>query len=419
MARANIHHQQIVKLLKQRNRVHASLVYQQHRMATLEQSLCAHAYALIDADRDELKPAVAALVCALHFLIDDKLTSEQLLARYQQESMSAEEADLAEAIELLCSLLPATYLNNKLAIKFDNAYLEQIVYRNSQLVELLAHFAITWPIEALQVMRQSALAEQFSPSLTLACLLFGQDKVTSQELAQGYKHAQFSIAKASFVKGLAVDKLTAKNALFNRFAKTESLTEKADLLALAGLSGDSRWIEPCSIFCKDYPEHTFEVLSHFQHKIFLTISIELMAVAQTSDNAYQAWLLLTDKPLLKKPQLQDSKNKHQQAGELNVPNTDQAELHRQALMQQSGQHSGEKVLAGISFDDNNAAQKLAGLQGRAVQQALILSHRMSDGMSLYCRQLSSTALSEIMQQGDKSKMVINHIQITPRKANVA
>lgn len=406
VARANIHHQQVVKLLKQRNRIHASLVYQGQRMATLEQSLCAHIYALLDADPDELTPEVAVLVSAMNTLSDEQLTSEKLIECFEQESAAPEQTGLPEAITLLCSLLPTTYLEKKLNIVFENAFLEDILYRNSQLLELLTHFNIAWPVEALKVVRQSVLAEQFSPSLTVACLLFGQPDVTTQALEQGYKHSQFHIAKASFVKGLTIDKPNAESTLFTRFAKTTDVEEKAELLAIAGLSGDSRWIEPCSIFCKEYPKHTFAVLSNFQHKVFLTLIIELMTVAQTTDEAYKAWLLLTNTKLLKKPQLQDNSNNGRQAGEVKIPNSDQAELSRQTLMQQPG----SKVLMGISFNNNEVAQKLNGLQGQAVQLAFLSSMLFSlpnkktnsepnatgNDTSLYCRQLSSVAFNQLI-----------------------
>ncbi|GAA0820378.1 hypothetical protein GCM10009111_25710 [Colwellia asteriadis] len=398
VARANIHQQQVVKLLKQRSRVHSSLVYQQARIATLEQHLCAHLYALLDVKRDELPSEILALVSALEILSDEQLNSEQLFAYYEQETSSADALALSNAIILLVSLLPSAYLENKLALTFEHSYLEETLYRNSQLLELLVHLAVPWPAEPLQVIRQSVLAEQFTPSLSVACLLFGQANVTTQELAKGYQHAQFSIAQASFVKGLIIDETNAKNALFNRFAKTPDVDEKATLLVLAGLSGDSRWIEPCIIFCQDYPEHTFNVLSHFQHKIFFNIFITLMAIAQTSDEAYRAWLLITNIPLLKKPQLQDHNNKHKQAGEQNLPNTDQAELHRQALLQQPG----EKMLTGIEFSNNDAAQKLQGLQGKAVQHALLLSPVIDSAITLYSQQLSAISLKKIITQTPKS-----------------
>ncbi len=405
VARANIHHQQVVKLLKQRNKVHATLLFKQGRITTLEQNLFAHLYALQDAEAAALvKPEVEALVLALNIITDEQLSCEKLIACYEQGSSTEQDNNseqgnnteqqnsLAEAITLLCSFLPKSYFEKKLNIAFENTYLEKILYRNNPLFELLIHFTIAWPIELLQVIRQSALAAQFSPSFTVACLLFGQKNVTAQELAQGYKHAQFPIAKASFVKGLTVDKTNAILNLFNRFAKTTDVAEKAELLEIAGLSGDARWIEPCIIFCKEYPEYTFTVLSHFQHKTCLKLIIELMAVAQTTDKAYQAWLLLTDSKLLKKPQIQDSNNKHNQAGAINIPNSDQAELSRQALMQQPG----GKVLAGISFDDNDALTKLTGLQGQAVQRALLLSHSTDNGMLLYCQQLSSVAFIDVV-----------------------
>jgi len=385
VARANIHHQQAVKLLKQRDRVHTTFVYQQGRMATLEQNFIAHIYALLDAEEETLKPEVAAVVATFKMIIEQSFTVDRIAAVYQQNKR-----DETQSLALLCSLLPKLTLENKLSVTFEQADLEDLLYRQNQLFEVLQYFDIVWPSELLQVARKSALVGQFIPSLNIACLLFGQDNVTTLELAQGYCHAQFSLAIASFIKGLQVDKSNAQNALFNRFAKTSVVPEKALLLEVAGLSGDVRWAEPCLIFCKENPDLAFNVLCHFQDKAFLKTIIDLMNVAQTTDAAYKAWLLLTASELLKKPQFQDIDNKHNQAGEVNLPNDNQAELIRQHLMQQTG----SKVLAGISFDESNAIQKLVGLQGRAVQRALLFSLKMNDGMSLYCRQLSSIAFIE-------------------------
>jgi|GEM_PF-1624175 len=408
VARANIHHDQLLKLLKQRSRVHSSLIYDHERINTLEQNICAHIYALIDAEPETLKPEVSTLINAFTLItnnatIPEHLFIQQLIEHYENASScdKSQENTLTQAIKLICCLLPNSYFQHKIEAAqvqgiLDNSYLEHIIYRNNEQLELLIQFNIQWPLEQLQIIRQSALAEQFTPSLTAACLLFSQHNVTAQELAQGYTHKQFFIAKACFVKGLYIDNTKAQTALFNRFAKTQNVAEKADLLVIAGLSGDVRWNEPCTIFCKEYPEHTFNILSFFQHKVFLNIIIELMTEAQTADQAYQAWLLLTNTQLLKKPKLQDSKNKHNQtknnqADKNKVPHSDQAELIRQDLMQQAG----TKILNGISFSDNNASQKLIGIQGMAVQVALSPANTMANGMALYCRQLSSQAFINI------------------------
>ena len=392
VARANIHHQQVINLLKQRNKIQASLVYQQGRISTLEQNLVAHLYALIDADQSVLKPVVIELIEALVYITSQKLTSEYLIA-------SGEKFSDLETLSLLCELLPNAFYKNTLPLAFESTYLENVLYKNSTMLSLLIHFDIAWPVEQLQVLRQSALAEQFNPSLIVACFLFGQSEVSSQELSQGYSHSNFNIVKASLVKGLVDDKSNAEKALFTRFHQAKSNDEKADILSLAGLSGDIRWLEPCTIFCQEYPDYSLSVLSHFQHKIFLTMIIHLMSQAATKQNAYQAWLLITNAELLQIPLLQDSSDHLNYAGKQTLPNVKQAELIRQTLMQEAG----ERLLAGISFSSNNAAEKLNGLQGQAVQRALLLSHSLQNGMPLYSRQLSSSAFTRYFEQNSQLK----------------
>lgn len=409
VARANIHQDQVINLLKQRSRVHSSLIYSDERITTIETNLCAHIYALVDADQETLKPDVKVLVKAFNIITEECINSDcfitHLIECYeqaccitkanekenieedQQENTEEKDEELAKALVFICSVLPTEFFTQNITTPFESSYLENLLHRNNVLLELLIHMKITWPVEQLRFVRQSVLSNQLTPSLKVACLLFGQKNITTQELAQGYTHTEFTLVKASFVQGLVSDKKNAQTALFNRFAKTTNIEEKAELLTLAGLSGDSRWSEPCAIFCKEYPEYTFTTLSSFQHKVFLTTIIELMGTAQTADDAYDAWLLLTNAELQKQSQLQDSKNKHNQAGDINIPNNNQAELVRQQLMQQPG----ALVLQGISFDVDNANSKLIGLQGKAVQHALLLTSSMTDGMALYSQQLTAKA----------------------------
>ena len=116
-----------------------------------------------------------------------------------------------------------------------------------------------------------------------------------------------------------------------------------------------------------------------------------MGIAQTSEEAYEAWLLLTNCELQQKPQLQDTANPHISAGNSHIPDLQQAELIRQTLMQQPDL----KILNGITFSDSNALTKLAELQGIAVQYALIPAYSQHQGMSLYCCQLSAQAFKVI------------------------
>jgi hypothetical protein len=403
VARANIHQQQLLNLLKQRARLHQNCLYPAQRMVTLEQQVFAHLYALQDAPQDSLKPEVAMLIEVLQFYTAAQLSEQQTiepeqsiepqcwleqLLEYYQQALDDQDLKRVKAIQLVQGLLPIAYLHKRFSMKAERPFLESLMYQRSALLEVIPPFCLDWPEELLQIARQSALAGQFIPSRTAACLLFSGAKITNSDLALGYAHSHFAIAMASLLKGLVQDPNNAQQALFSRFAITTDVTEKVRLLGLASNTADSRWVEPCYAFCSGHPEHCFEVLSQFQHKVFLPMIIDIMALPQCTEQAYRAWLLLTDAELQQKPLLQDVADQHRQAGAHCVPNPHHAEHVRQALLGQPG----DCVLAGVSFygwmpandgtqskagfntqQYSKLAMKLRDIQGRAVQASLGLS----------------------------------------------
>jgi len=374
VARAGIHHQQVINLLKQRTKVHGSLIYNKNRIITLEQHLSAHIYALIDAEDIKLKPQVEILVDILKALITPCLTSEQLI----QTFVDAENEQQANAITLLSGLLPKT-----LTFESSSEYINSLLYKHNALADLLVIYTIDWPSEQLKVLRQSVLSNQCQANIALSYLLFKQTDVTALELEQSYEHNNFDIAMAGFTRGLlTTDYATkAQTSLFNRFYKTENVLEKADILALGGLTGDKRWHEACLIFCQEYPDLSFNVLCHYLHKSSLILIIEAMKKAQTLQPAYQAWCVITDETLNMSSQVSDASDQHNNAGQQTVPNTDQAELIRQSLLQQPG----DKILAGFSFDNSNAAD----FQGILIQRVLLWASGSFDKLEVFHRQLAA------------------------------
>lgn len=400
VAKAHIHHQQALNLIKLRKKIQNSMLFEAVRLKTIEHNLASHIYAITGAELEKINPEIEHLVWCM-----DELSQRADKAPLQLSELivlESENPEKVESLSVIFGLLPIAeqeryFSTNKLVTD----QLEMLLMKHNKLYELVMFSKVNWPSDMLHVARQTALAGQLTPSLQVACLLFGQSEVSPKELSEGYIHTQFEIAKACFIKGLEIDKTNAQNALFNRFANTDSANQKAELLEIAGLSGDIRWQEPCSLFCQENPDWTFTVLSHFQDKHNLTLHIELMGVAQTSQLAYQAWLLLTDARLEQVAQIQDTTNRHNNAGSNAQPNTDHAELIRQTLMQQTGR----KILFGREFDGENALDVLNGLQGKAVQRALLLNLPMDNGMPLYCSELTNIQFSYLISLQKKQVKV--------------
>ena len=97
---------------------------------------------------------------------------------------------------------------------------------------------------------------------TLACIksiecdaiIFGGDLTQDHSEASYHLFAQL------------VQQASLSDKLFKVFSSTSEPAHKAQLLQLAGLVNDSRWHEPCALFCKAHPEFCQTVLSHFVYK---------------------------------------------------------------------------------------------------------------------------------------------------------
>lgn len=405
VARAGIHHQKIQNLLKQRTKVHKHLLFDKSRMATIEQQLCAHIYALTDVDEEgvPLKPEVRCLVDAMAFLSQPTLTSESLIAYYN----SAEQGIHKQAILMLCSMLPLT-----LTFAEPTLYIEDMLYKTPDLAALLGLFDINWQAEQLAAARQAVLVGKVSPDNALCDILFSAENMSTTDFTLGYQHDNFTIAMASFIAGLSTktQRATANAALFKRFYKTEEAAEKAQWLALAGLFGDEQWLEPCALFCQEYPEYCYEILCHYHHKTSLTVVIELMAIAQTATTAYLAWQVITKQPLQLTAQLKDSHNKHQVAGKQSLPCVKQAELIRQSLFKQAE----DKILAGINFNDSMVKEQLSSYQGLLLQRIMLRAGVNSIGTKQarnapYQQQLSHRAFSQYSQVEEPMKLGAEHV----------
>ncbi|REL26648.1 hypothetical protein DXX93_08690 [Thalassotalea euphylliae] len=410
VARAATHQQQVIQLLKQRSKLHRALVYDKSRMATLEQHLLAHVYALCDEEFLQLKPQVSYLVESLKVLSNQSSTGE-VIAKYFSD---VQEAEHRQAIILVCSLL-----SNKPSVEMQTHLLDLLLYQQFDLADLVQHFKLNWQVEDLTAARKALLNGSIEPTTSLVSLLFSVSEISDEELSAGYQHNNTDIAVACFVRGLNCTnhRKSANTALFNRFSQTDDTKQKARLLEIAGLSGDPQWLEPCKAFCLEHLEFAFDVLCHFQHVIALPLIIELMSVAHTAEAAYQVWLTLTEYELLMTPQLTDIDNKQQIAGKQRFPNIKQAELYRQHTLSQIKQAShaetgnvvtksaetnnaktkrGERLLKGVLFNSDSAAIKLRTYQGLAVQRSLIFAGAINPVLESYQQTLSENAFSQLM-----------------------
>ena len=393
VARAAICQQQVIQLLKQRSKLHSALIFDKGRMNTLEQHLLAHIYTLCDEETLALKPQVQYLVDSLNVLSSRALSGQAMIDYF----LAAEGTEHQQAILLLCSLLP---LN--LTVEQPSQLLEQMLYQHGNLAELVQHFQIDWQAEELTAARKALLSNKIQATQPLVNFLYSDHDISDDELVQGYQHENSDIALASFVSGLSSQRhqQSANAALFNRFAKTDDITQKAQWLELAGLTGDQQWLEPCRVFCLEHPDFAFNILCHYQHITSLRLVIELMSVAQTASPAYQAWLVLTRQQLLMTPQLIDINNKHQAAGKQLFPNTKQAELYRQSLFTETktaDNATQNKILNGRLFSANTALKQLKPYQGEAIQRVLLISGVVDTKLTLFRQTLSAKVFSQLVQ----------------------
>ena len=155
-----------------------------------------------------------------------------------------------------------------------------------------------WTIPEQKALRATVLEGKESLPQQLKTILFSQP-LNDAELQQALAHADFTLVYAALVNCYCQGDNSLSDKLFKVFSSSSEPSQKAQLLQLAGLVDDSRWHEPCALFCKAHPEFCQTVLSHFVYKSALVLVIELMGVAQTQQAAYQAWLTLTDRPLAK------------------------------------------------------------------------------------------------------------------------
>ena len=457
------------KLLKQRKKHQQTLLYNVMRINQIEQQLMAYVYALSHIDNNQLDSLLSDNAelggYVLLFKQWQQCTSQPFYTLYKHYILQVQSSEL---VSISSSSISVAVLTDSFAIMANHTQVEQgfvlpklldsFLYssvkdndqnnaRNSAkdranevLVNPtdstksitaetpqseipavvkpapidsyapLSQLKLPWLLSGLKTLRQTALANKFTPSLPLSCLLMGQEDVSANELTQAYQQPNNELAIAAFIKGFAATKESATNstnatnvtnALFHRFAQCDDELTKVSLLQLAGLSANLDWIEPCKTFCLTYPQHTFMVLSYFQHKGYLPLIIQLLAQAATAQGAYQAWLLLTNQPLPLMPQLQDTANKFSHSNQQQIAqsalsttkkqgyaNTDKAEWYRQQFMLPAQQAQGDCLLHGRSFNCANASTILADLRGKAVQGALLFGSDLSQGMALWHSELT-------------------------------
>ena len=433
------------KLLKQRKKLQQTLLYSASRMNKIEQQLMAYFYALSQIDTNQLdsllndNAEVGSYV--LLFKQFQNCSSQPCYTLYKHYIMQEQSSELtsktdAVTVATLTDFFALAADHNKVEQGFvltklldsflydsTKASNNEVLEKSSASTELtqtdttpanslqtdsyapLSQLKLPWLLSGLKTLRQTALANKFTPSLALSCLLMGQTDVSAHELTHAYQQANNNLAIAAFIKGFSAPKASAistsaNSALFHRFAQCHDELTKVSLLQLAGLSANTDWIEPCKTFCLTYPQHTFTVLSYFQHKSYLPLIIQLMAQGATAQGAYNAWLLLTNQPLPLIPKLQDTANKFNHSNQQQLAksalsttkqdyaNTDKAEWYRQQFMLPAQQAQGDCLLYGRSFNCENANIVLADLRGKSVQGALLFNSDLTQGMPLWHSELT-------------------------------
>ena len=368
------HQQRVTTLMAHREKLLASGAYSLARQKVLEHQVLNHLYVL--ASLKQQSPCdyfngnsfndLAELSC------DD--FCEIALASDQQ------------AIFELCAtrLMAAPEQDNRdyfLALKKQQAL---------PVYTLLSQQLRYWTIPEQKALRATVLEGKESLPQQLKTILFSQP-LNDAELQQALAHADFTLVYAALVNCYCQGDNSLSDKVFKVFSSTSEPSQKAQLLQLAGLLGDSRWHEPCALFCKAHPEFCQTVLSHFVYKSALVLVIELMGVAQTQQAAYQAWLTLTDRPLAKAEALTlvSAQNQHHVQAGINLHD---AEHVRQAL----ALSKGECVLKGVSFTKAQPEQGLAELAGEIVQRVFAPQFELTLACGLYHTQQTAVQWQKLI-----------------------
>ena len=364
-----LHKQRLTTLLKHRQKLLQQGAFSLARFNVIDTQLLNHLYTLSDLKSD----------APTDYFAGQNLTQVSELTWQALCELALNNSEHFEIYSLVAADLFATSITDV------TAYFNEL--RNAQQLthyELLQHNVDHWQLKDLKALRTSVLEGKEKPPEVVKKILFSQS-LTISELHAAISHEDFTIAFAALINSYSAGHDDVSDKLFKVFAKTADEQQKAQLLALAGLLNDTRWYEPCSLFCKANPEYCSFVLSHFVFKQALPLVMELMAIAVTQQSAYAAWLTLTDRPLAKaeKMSVVTANNAAQPQSGINL---DDAEHARQAFAMQGG----EQLLMGISFSTANSAQQLAKLAGPIVQRVIAPHFQHSIACGLFHVQQSAS-----------------------------
>ncbi|CAM3763746.1 MULTISPECIES: hypothetical protein [Pseudoalteromonas] len=375
--KVKLHKQRLTTLLKHRQKLLQQGGFSLARFSVIDNQLLNHLYTLSDLKSD----APTDYFAGKSLTQVSELTWQALC---ELALNNDEHSDIYRVVA--CDLFYSPV--SDITAHFNNL-------RNTQQLahfELLQHHRDHWQLNGLKALRTSILEGKEQPPEVVKKIVFSQPLTISESHA-AILHEDFNIAFATLVNSYCAGHEDVSDKLFKVFAKTADELQKAQLLALAGLLNDSRWYEPCALFCKANPDHCLFVLSHFVYKQALPLVMDLMAVAVTQQSAYAAWLILTDRPLAKAEKMSvvsDNSEVKPQSG----INLDDAEHARQAFAMQKG----EQLLMGISFSKANSVQKLEKLAGSIVQRVIAPHFDLTSACALFHVQQSASQWQSLLSE---------------------
>ena len=367
--KVKLHKQRLTTLLKHRQKLLQQGVFSLARFSVIDNQLLNHLYTLSDLKSD----APTDYFAGKSLTQVSELTWQALC---ELALNNDEHSDIYRVVA--CDLFYSPV--SDITAHFNNL-------RNTQQLahfELLQHHRDHWQLNGLKALRTSILEGKEQPPEVVKKIVFSQPLTISESHA-AILHEDFNIAFATLVNSYCAGHEDVSDKLFKVFAKTADELQKAQLLALAGLLNDSRWYEPCALFCKANPDHCLFVLSHFVYKQALPLVMDLMTIAVTQPSAYAAWLTLTDRPLAKAEKMSVVSDNNAVKPQSGI-NLDDAEHVRQAFAMQAG----EQLLMGISFTKANSAQKLAKLAGSLVQRVIAPHFDLTSACGLFHVQQSAS-----------------------------
>ncbi|MFC3032148.1 hypothetical protein ACFOEE_06425 [Pseudoalteromonas fenneropenaei] len=377
--RAAQHQKRVAVLAKQRIRLQQVGVYPAARMAVLESQLLNHIYTLTTHD------ALAELA---------GLKLEQLATQdWQSFCLNAENAMLIENSNFDLLALCCTQLLKSLA-PLSIESLMALGRENPTALNLLLQHPDNWNVQPDTAAINLLLEQPDNGPAALKYFLLSYIDAPSL-VSEALAHSDFELIYPAFVNAYLSQQTGLTEQCFVAFARCDNPAQKAQLLAVGGLTGDMRWQEIADEFCRQHPQYCADVLSHFQHKSALKLVIGLLDFAPCMAGANSAWLNLTTKALKQVPQLAANGSTAQSTSNLNMAkrsSSDDAIYAEQQLRQQPGQW----VWQGVSYDKANALPLLRQFAGLYSQRALCHALPKAQGAWAFWCANSSTQLWQKM-----------------------